>query len=202
MAGLVKPNTGACTALLLGIVAIILFPLAVSADTTIYYRRDARGVYHFTNRQTSSPAYKTLFVFRDIIRRSPGLGKTAMLEAAGRHSRRHGLDEALIHAVIDVESGFDPTAVSPAGAEGLMQIMPPTQRDLGLLDSFDPDQNIDAGVRYLRAMLDRFGTVELALAAYNAGPGNVEKYGGIPPFSETRNYVTKVIAAYKKLKGP
>ena len=104
----------------------------------------------------------------------------------------------LIMAVIEVESGYESQAISSAGAEGLMQIMPETQKELGVEKPFDPEENIEAGVRYLRRMLDRFRSVELALAAYNAGPSHVEKYGGIPPFDETRRYVAKVMA---RLKG-
>lgn len=115
-------------------------------------------------------------------------------ELIGQYSRRHGLDERLVRAVIEVESGYDPAAVSSAGAQGLMQIMPGTQKDLGLTQPFDPERNIEAGVRYLREQMDRFGSVELALAAYNAGPENVARYQGVPPFAETQDYVRKVLA--------
>lgn len=106
--------------------------------------------------------------------------------------KKHGIDKNLVMAVIDVESGFNAGAVSPAGAQGLMQIMPSTGRDLDLDDPFDPTENIDAGIRYLRFLIDKFPDRKLAIAAYNAGPNAVEKYGGIPPYDETRDYVRKV----------
>ena len=107
-------------------------------------------------------------------------------------ARRHGVDVDLVHAVIAVESGYRATALSPAGAQGLMQLMPVTQRDLGVSDAFDPRQNVDAGVAYLRRLTDEFGTV-LALAAYNAGPGAVRRYNGIPPYEQTHAYVRAVL---------
>lgn len=105
---------------------------------------------------------------------------------------KYNVDKRLVMAVIDVESGFDAGAVSRAGAQGLMQIMPATGEDLDLGDPFDPLENIDAGIRYLKFLLDKFPDKELAIAAYNAGPGAVEKYNGIPPYEETQSYVQKV----------
>ena len=107
-------------------------------------------------------------------------------------ARRHGVDPGLVHAVIAVESGYRANAQSPAGAQGLMQLMPGTQRQLGVSDAFDPQQNVDAGVAYLRRLTDEFGTV-LALAAYNAGPSAVRRYNDIPPYKETRAYVQAVL---------
>lgn len=103
------------------------------------------------------------------------------------------LDPALIISVIKVESNGDPNAVSAAGAKGLMQLVDSTASDYGVKEAFDPEENIKAGSRFLRAQLDRFGSLRLALAAYNAGPENVKRYGGVPPFAETRQYVDKVI---------
>ena len=107
-------------------------------------------------------------------------------------AERHGVDPDLVHAVIAVESGYRASAQSPAGAQGLMQLMPGTQRDLGVSDAFDPRQNVDADVAYLRRLTDEFGT-ELAIAAYNAGPGAVRRYNGIPPYAQTRAYVRAVL---------
>ena len=115
---------------------------------------------------------------------------------------KYHLSSALIRSVIQAESNFNPNAVSPAGAQGLMQLMPATAKDLGMTDSFDIEQNIDGGARYLRQMLDKFdGDLKKAIAAYNAGPGTVMKYNGNVPYRETRNYVQKVLAYSKQYGG-
>lgn len=113
----------------------------------------------------------------------------------GEAARTYHLDPRIIKAVMETESAFDATAVSPVGALGLMQLMPALAHELGAADPLDPRQNIMAGARYLRQLLDAHdGNVRLALASYNAGPGNVAKYRAIPPFKETRDYVKKVTA--------
>lgn len=115
----------------------------------------------------------------------------AVIEEA---AARHGVDRRLVDSVVRAESGYRSDAVSPAGAQGLMQIMPQTASMLGLEDPFDPEANVDAGTRYLRSLLDRFGDVPKALAAYNAGPSSVERHGGVPPIEETRRYVDRVMS--------
>ncbi len=132
-------------------------------------------------------------------RRSPRARK-APAELEGwihEEADRWALDPNLIRAIIQVESSFDPSAKSHKGAMGLMQLMPQTAASLAVSDPYDPRQNIRGGAAYLRKMLSRFGRTELALAAYNAGPGAVDRYGGIPPYAETRRYVEKVLRIHR-----
>lgn len=112
-----------------------------------------------------------------------------------------GVDPALVKAIIANESGFDAAATSKTGAQGLMQLEPGTAADLGVANAYDPAQNIWGGTRYIKGLLDRFhGDLRLAVAAYNAGPGAVEKYGGVPPYAETQAYVENVLGSYQKYK--
>lgn len=140
-------------------------------------------------------------------RRATGVGEVVpyrdtIIEAC----RKHGVDPVLVAALIEVESGYDPGAVSESGACGLMQILPETARDYGVDDPLDPSQNVEAGVRHLRRLLDLYhGDTALALAAYNAGEGRVAHYGGVPPFPETRDYVRRVqtlVAGWSEAESP
>ncbi len=165
----------------------------------IYYQIDEHGVAHFTNAPKTSE-------FRVL---QPGaLPPTSRLTPANiaelieAFAAEHGIDSALIKAVIQVESNFNRKAVSRKGAQGLMQLMPSTIWRLSVGDAFDPHENIGAGVRHLRQLLDQFqGDLTLALAAYNAGEKAVLRYRGVPPYQETRDYVTKVLSLYRRIQG-
>jgi hypothetical protein len=134
-------------------------------------------------------------VLEEVVPTAGGKDLAAMAIAA---ARRHSLDPDLVQAVVAVESGFRPDAVSPKGAQGLMQLMPYTARALGVKDTFDPAANLDGGTRYLRALIQRYGgDVPRALAAYNAGAGAVARHGGVPPYPETLAYVRKVLERAK-----
>ncbi|MEW5768007.1 MAG: lytic transglycosylase domain-containing protein [bacterium] len=127
-----------------------------------------------------------------------GKGASDYSSLINTYAQKYNLDSALIEAVINTESDFNPEAVSPKGALGLMQLMPATVRELGVTNPFDPAQNIEGGTRYLRSLLDEFkGDLPLALAAYNAGAKTVKEQGGIPPFKETQDYVKKVLGDYR-----
>jgi soluble lytic murein transglycosylase-like protein len=120
-----------------------------------------------------------------------------LLPLIDRHAGLQQLDPRLVRAVVQIESGYNAQALSRAGAMGLMQLMPETARDLSVRNPYDPDENLRGGTTYLRQLLDRFkGSVELALAAYNAGPEPVERHGGIPPYAETRDYVRQILSLY------
>ena len=132
---------------------------------------------------------------------SPGTGRAGVFWHIHYFSKHYGVDPLLVRALIEVESEFNPRAVSRMGAKGLMQINPLTAKHLGISDVFDVRENIKGGVRYLRHLLELYGwNLRMALASYNAGPANVQRYKGIPPFPETRRHVARVMAAYERLK--
>jgi len=173
----------------------------------IYVMIDANGVYTFTNVPTGS-GYR--LYTSDPIPRSPreknhrhvSHRKRTRYEALiQRYARKYGVDPALIKAIIHAESQFNPYAVSKDGAQGLMQLMPETARDLAVQNVFDPEENIRAGVVYFKRLLSKFGgNLRLSLAAYNAGPHLVTPGREIPPFRETRNYVKKVLTYYRQYR--
>ena len=182
-----------------GIVSLLL--LTADAEAAVYRYVDDRGVVHLTDapddvRYQKIPTERGFLVVR----------KRPQAEIAPedsfdrlilRSARNHRLEPALVKAVIAAESNFQPRALSPVGAQGLMQLMPRTARALGVGNPFHPGENVEGGSRYLRGMLDRFGDLKRALAAYNAGPEAVERFRGVPPFPETLDYVSRVLTYYR-----
>jgi len=131
------------------------------------------------------------------VNKQPITTKAQILNKVSEVSRKYGVDEKLVNALIKQESGFNINAKSKVGAQGLMQLMPATAKSMGVTDPMNPEQNIEGGVKYLKSMLDKYnGNIILALAAYNAGPGAVDKYTGVPPYKETQNYVRNILANY------
>lgn len=180
----------------LAVVTALLVPTSASAQ--IYAWRDAKGTLVLSDRQIEAPTrvyevagapeYRTT---TPIERPTADEGYESLVQ---EHAQRHDLRPELVRAVIQVESGFNPRATSPKGAMGLMQLMPATARELGVVNAYDPAENIRGGTLYLRRLLDRYdGDERLALAAYNAGSGAVDRYGrAVPPYRETRDYVRRV----------
>lgn len=179
-----------------GVVTGLILLSAGPALGEIYYRTDTDGLVHFTNAP-ATPQHRLL---------RPGvLPATTKLTAANISglidvlAAEYELDPALIRAVIQVESNFNRKAISPKGAQGLMQLMPATVWRFAVGDVYDPHENIGAGARYLRELLDLFrDDLTLALAAYNAGENAVLRYKGVPPYAETRGYVNKVLSLYRR----
>jgi soluble lytic murein transglycosylase-like protein len=205
----------AAAMLLLGTIA--LSPVAAGADDT-YSCKDAEGTWVLGNagrdRCVTAPRRITMRDSRPGVSRGPSqettaaevkailLAPTAYREHVRRAADAYKLPEELLHAVMAVESGFNPMAVSHKGAAGLMQLMPGTAKDMYVNDVWSPSQNIDGGARYLRILANQYeGDLTKTLAAYNAGPEAVRRAGGIPSIQETQEYVRKVLTIYEKLKS-
>lgn len=174
----------------------------------MYLCRDASGKVNFTNVPNSSncTAYKLQKKQVDWSKQPSSISNRTDRSRYDREirriARRYRVDPPLIKAIIHVESDFDHRAISNHGAQGLMQLMPATARELRVSNPFNPQENIDGGTRYFRQMLDSFGgDLVLSLAAYNAGPGLVARTGGVPQIKETRRYVNKVLKRYKVYKS-
>jgi soluble lytic murein transglycosylase len=174
--------------------AELLGPLPAAAGA-VYHYVDEQGVLHFSN----VPTDRRYVPLRSTERRVPRVARFDDLISEAALDQR--LPPALLKAVIAAESHFDPGAVSQKGAQGLMQLMPATARQLGVDDALAAEANVRGGARYLRELVDRFGDLSRALAAYNAGPAVVDRYGGIPPYRETRQYVDRVLTYYRRYHG-
>lgn len=201
-------------ALSVSLAAVALLGMARPAHADIYTYKDERGVVHFTNipngdkrfkllrkEEGTSPNARAAGMPQVFMPRAEAIRRFApLIESA---SRTHGVDAALVHAVISAESSYNPLAVSKAGARGLMQLMPDTARRYGVQSIMDPADNINGGVRYLRDLLTMFnGNLELAVAAYNAGENAVIRHGHrIPPYAETVDYVPKVLGFYRRFQS-
>ena len=172
---------------------------AVPASAQSFKLTEADGTVHFTNAPTD-PRYQRMGFTTGTqagFLRLPQGDTGPYVQEIRDAAERYGVPIKLVSAVIRAESGFNPRAVSPKGAQGLMQLMPTTAATLGVRNSFDPRQNIEGGVRHLRSLIDRFpNRLALAIAAYNAGEKAVVQYGGIPPYAETQDYVSKVLYFY------
>ncbi|MCK5797195.1 MAG: lytic transglycosylase domain-containing protein [Deltaproteobacteria bacterium] len=212
--GALRRPRGSGARTLLASAAVLIFPLVLlpqSAQADIYSHIDKEGVVHFTNIPRSGPKWKR------VMKTGPGKARIVHAQRRRRHlsadrytrydvhirqaSVLYHMPEALVRAIIHVESDYDPGAVSRVGARGLMQLMPRTGRGMGVTAPFNARQNIFGGTRFLRVLANRFsGDLVLTIASYHAGAGAVSKYHGIPPYRTTQRYVRMVLAKYYKYR--
>ena len=195
-----------------GLMIIACLVGLASASAEMYKYTDDDGIIHYTNVRPSGQENVKTFSFpcyasdpscNQLDWEKIPLNRRAFNEEIRAASQDFTVDEALIRAIIHAESAYQPDALSPRGAQGLMQLMPGTQAELKVADVFDPISNIEGGTLYLSRLLKQFDqSVELAVAAYNAGPGAVVEYGGIPPYRETRDYVRRVEILYRRYRSP
>lgn len=180
----------------LSLVALLLAGTAAPAGAQIYSWRDTNGNLVYSDRAPEGPAPSFRVIGTPFRSTRPAEARYAKAydQLIMKHAATYDVSPQLLRAVVQVESGFNPRAVSPKGAMGLMQLMPATAIEMGVRDPFDPDQNIRGGAAYLRQLLNRYaGNRQLALAAYNAGPDTVDRYGSrVPPYLETRQYLAQV----------
>lgn len=176
----------------------IMLAVAKPLYADIYVYADTDGVLHFTNVPTSSKSYNYKVYIKEIPQKPlESYNENLYDHVISEASQTHGVPFSLLKALIKAESDFNPRAVSNAGARGLMQLMPENIKTLKIKNPFDPKENIMGGTQYLKQLINRFnGRLQLALAAYNAGPAVVEKYQRIPPFRETENFVKQVMEYY------
>lgn len=196
--------------ILILLVMVQLVPLRTAAATDIFVYQRPDGSRLITDHARLEPGYTLVKVYSSLVEDEPVYSSSPRVSTRAtefdgliqRVSDSVMLDPALIKSVMHAESAFDPTALSSKGARGLMQLMPGTAQRYGVTRIFDPQQNVLAGGRYLRDLLRQFnGDMRLALAGYNAGENAVLKYGGIPPYNETRHYVRKVMSLYQKYRN-
>jgi soluble lytic murein transglycosylase-like protein len=187
----IRPNTAVC--LLGGIVLLCALP-ARAQIVSVLDERSGKRVFINDEPQRTSPRSRGISRARGA---APRISKEELERLAHEAAERHKVDPALVKAVIEAESNWNPGAVSSKGAQGLMQLIPGTAESLGVQDAFDPEQNVEGGVRHLRSLLEKYdGDLDKALAAYNAGAGAVDRAGGVPNYRETRHYVRKVTDTY------
>lgn len=187
----------------IGVLSFLLLTMAHVAAGDIYRYVDEHGITHFTNvPMRSDVKYALIYRERRVQYRISPRDVAQYDQLIMQAAEKHGIESSLIKAVIKAESNFNHRAISPKGAQGLMQLMPQTASSLHVSDAFHAEHNIDAGTRYLRYLIDLFqGNLSLALAAYNAGENAVIRYGGIPPYRETQAYVKRVLSALQNYRG-